>query len=253
MGGLHYTGRKNTGCALKPKVGELAVDEIQLATIRSRIAERIRLAMRRRAYPATPVDAYKQLATSLGWDVSAVTHLVSGKVSPTLEQMIAIAHELQEPLCFFVDERSDPLPTGTTVVDPIGAGEPLVVRMPQDALAPRLLSHGLVYFYALRNVGFGIDEGDFVIVTRSVPGGALQQGHLYAFDEDGEIAVRICTEATGGRGVFKGDDASTRIAPAADEGDVFEHGRVVAVLRPEATVLRHATQGIPKKAERPTP
>jgi transcriptional regulator with XRE-family HTH domain len=237
---------------LNENVLDLPLDEALLALVRARIADRIRLAMRRRNFPASPAEAYGQLATALGWDISAIVHLVSGNASPSLEQLVALSRELAEPLSFFTDEREEPLPTGTVVVEPVDSGEPLVIRLPSEQLAPRIAGQGLVYFYALRAMGFGVEAGCYVVATRGFPDGLPYAGRLYLFDEDGRIELRICADTTSGRSVFKGEDGSSMIWPAVDRIDAFTHGEVVALLRCGQTVHHGAEQAAAHKKEGPT-
>jgi len=202
-----------------------------LTALRKRIASRVNLAMDRMGYPVQTVDRRRQLAAVLGWDMSACNTLLSGKVFPSIEQLVAIATALQQDLTFFVDQSPEPWPAGTVRVPPLTFGEMLVLRIPPEYLSLEDARRGLAYYYASGDMGFGIQPGEALVALTPAQHNEAEVGALYLFSEDDGFKVRQCTDANPGRAVFRSEQSVPKIVGPGDASTAFVYGKIVARLR----------------------
>lgn len=235
---LHYMSQDVTGRPAR-------IDD-SLAAVRSRIASRVNLAMDRMGYPLQTVDRRRQLAAALGWDLSACNTLLSGKTSPSIEQLVAIAAVLQQELTFFLDASAEPLPAGTVRVPPLTFGEMLVLRLPSEDLSLDEARRGLVYYYASGNMGFGIHPGEALVALTRAQLNEAQVGALYLFSEDDGFKVRQCTDANQGRAVFRAEGSVPRIVGPGDASTTFVYGKIIARLRFGRSAHPDAASGVAK-------
>lgn len=224
----------------------LVADEDLLAATRRRIAQRIWNAMRDRGLSSVLAEASKTLAQTLGWETSAVVHLLSGQVTPRLEDLLLIASVLQVPLSNLLSEE-EPFPPGTMRIRAAEAGEDLVIKLPSQHITESHAARGLVHYLALTDLGFGVEDGDRVIATQSLPAGRPTPGVLYLFrDQNGEFGLRFCDSARNTRATLRNRDgtAVTMILGKTTAEDGFVMGEVVAVLRSGSSMHRRATAAL---------
>jgi hypothetical protein len=177
--------------------------DIPLEELSRRFARRLDAALDAMAYPARQLDRCRELAYALGVDISAATTLLSGLTVPDYGQLLAICALTERQPGYFLDRQLPGFPEATTIVNPLGPGEPLVVRLPKDMLSAQDAAKGLVYHRAkVPTLGYGIEAGDYLIALKPSERPTAMAKRLYLFHEPSGFAVRRCVEVSSSRAVF---------------------------------------------------
>lgn len=174
-----------------------------LEELSRRFARRLDAALDAMAYPARQLDRQNELAYALGVEILAATTLLSGLALPDYGQLLAICALTERQPGYFLDRQPPGFPEATTIVKPLGPGEPLVIRLPKDMLSPQDAAKGLVYHRAkVPTLGYGIEAGDYLIALKPSERPTAMAKRLYLFYEPTGFAVRRCAEVSSSRAVF---------------------------------------------------
>lgn len=221
------------------KPPETAKDEVQpdaeaTQELSARITRRVRAAMRQQGFPQSGYNAFQALADATGWNLTVVSQVLSGKVTPTLQQLLVLSEVLDHPMAYWFDQNEPPLPRDLHRVPGESGEEDLILRLEDGFLPPEVKTAGMVHHRTRRPMGFGVEAGDSVVASKVMPVGGPRTGHLYLFRHDDDFQILVCVESDG-RGVFRRiDDAAVpRIgaASAHASGKEFSCGQVVAIIR----------------------
>lgn len=207
--------------------------ENAIEQLRRRFEHRLAAALDAKDYPANRLDRTKVLGSALGIDTPAANSLLGGYVLPDYPQLVALSELLDRQPGYFLDERIDKLPAGTVVVKPLAAGEMLVLRLPSDALRPRDIGRGLVYYVSKADMGFGIRAGEYLIAFEPGEQVQVEPRRLFLFTSDEGVEVRKCVEVGSGRAVFHSDEPHPvpLIVPTSNHGPPAHFSRMVASIR----------------------
>jgi hypothetical protein len=224
----------------------LARSTLPIRHLQERFALRLAAALDYLGYPAHRLDRTRTLADALSVDPSVATTLLSGLQLPEYPLLMQICQLTERQPGYFLDEKIQALPEGTTVVKPVGPGEDLVLRLPSDMAGRAETSQGLIYHRAKTRHGYGIEKGDYLIAKAPADHVEAQARSLYLFMEPGGFEVRQCVEVSGSRAIFASSNmpATPFILPASThatgEDEIVHISQIVARLRGGSELLLHA-------------
>lgn len=175
----------------------------ELEKLQRRFAHRLVTALDSAGFPVQRLDRAKQLASALGVELSVATPLLGGFMLPAYPLLVQLCQLTRRQPGYFLDEQVPDFPEGTTVVKPVGPGEDLVVRLPNDMANKSETSNGLIYHRAKLEHGYGIEAGDYLIAMAPQETVRAKPERLYLFFETAGAAVRRCVEVSGDRAVFQ--------------------------------------------------
>jgi len=199
-----------------------------------RITRRVRAAMKHQGLPQTGYSAHQALADVTGWHLTVASQMLSGKVMPTLEQLLVLSDVLHHPMSYWFDENEPPLPRDLNRVHGESGEEDLILRLEDGFVPPEVKTAGMVHHRTRRSMGFGVEAGDSVVACKAMPAAGPRAGRLYLFRNGDEFQLLLCQEADG-RAVFRAmaNASVPRIGAlgAAGSADDFRCGQVVAIVR----------------------
>ena len=169
-----------------------------------RFADRLRILLVDRGFPARRIDCVRSFADEVGFDVALAEHILSGNDMPSWEQLATICSAFNvEPGYFLDSTASAPEPILLKAKGAMG-GETIVWNPPSGIggkdTAPT--SQELRWVTGSRLPNSNIRPTDVVIFSNecSTP---IRANHAYMLDENGDFNAMLCAQVHQRAVVFK--------------------------------------------------
>ena len=169
-----------------------------------RFADRLRILLVDRGFPARRIDCVRSFADEVGFDVALAEHILSGNDMPSWEQLATICSAFNvEPGYFLDSTASAPEPILLKAKGAMG-GETIVWNPPSGIggkdTAPT--SQELRWVTGSRLPNSYIRPTDVVIFSNecSTP---IRANHAYMLDENGDFNAMLCAQVHQRAVVFK--------------------------------------------------
>ena len=169
-----------------------------------RFADRLRVLLAERGFPARRIDCVRAFAHEVGVDVALAEHILSGNAMPSWEHLATICSAFNvEPGYFLDSTASAPEPKLLKAKGAMG-GETIVWNPPsgiggKDTVSP---SQELRWITGSHLPNSNIRPTDVVIFSNecSTP---IRANHAYMLDENGDFNAMLCAQVHQRAVVFK--------------------------------------------------
>lgn len=187
-----------------------------------RFADRLRVLLAERGFPARRIDCVRAFAHEVGVDVALAEHILSGNAMPSWEHLATICSAFNvEPGYFLDSTASAPEPKFLKAKGAMG-GETIVWNPPsgiggKDTVSP---SQELRWITGSHLPNSNIRPTDVVIFGNdcSAP---IRANHAYMLDEDGDFNAMLCAQVHQRAGVFtvfRNNAESPLLLPLKEDG-----------------------------------
>ncbi len=229
-----------------------------IVVLPQRFRARLRLSLDELGFPPALRDRSRALAVALGVHESVVNDFLAfdGTSLPDMDLLAKLADLTRKPMGWFLDADSSSFPASTRLVHSLGSGADLALSLPDDFGSVAVGSEDTLYYLrATRDMGFGVQGGDYVI-TLEIPVSPMSvtRNQIYLIGASAGYELRNCTAQSPLRASFSSFDGKHTLVlkptiAAADrrDSDFLEDGlgagmhhfsQVVCVLKAGKNIPR---------------